>query len=91
MRSPMQDRRRNRNATHDGYRRGVLQCYLVVRLVLRVLGSLVDGVARRADIFTNTFNCVAGGGGRREQKSESCKSRLHQYLHVPSANHGRVP
>ena len=55
-------------------------------MLLSILGSFIDGIARRADIFTNTFNRVAGSGGGREQKSKSCKSRLHQYLHVPPAN-----
>lgn len=82
----MQDGRRNINATPDGYRRGALQCQIKWTVLLRILGSFVDGLARRRDVFTNTFNRVAGSGGRREQESNSCKSRLHNYLHVPSAN-----
>jgi hypothetical protein len=55
-------------------------------MLLRVLGSLIYGSTSRGYIFANPFNRVAGSGRRREQKSESCKSRLHKYLHVPSAN-----
>lgn len=61
-------------------------------LLVRVFSGLVDRGARRGDVLADTFDGVAGGGGRREKESDSCECRLHDVcLHVPSACAPTIP